>query len=199
MITTDDCSTYPEVLLKQYGETVLPARTGKAGRPRLPHKRWPAGSAYATVNKTYAKGTVTAVSRKLVHGTPEDLAVALDNSRSSKKINTSFVERQNGTDRCHNARKARKTYEFSKDLLVHVAVTWWVFVCYNFHHAHSSLRIKNVDGTFTHRTPAMAIGIERTALSVREILMAQVAGGAFAASTATLADFGRRRVPGGSP
>jgi len=189
---------YPEVLLNQYGETVVAPKTGKSDRPRLPYKRWPAGSAYATVNKTYTKGTVTAVSRKLVHGTPEDLAAALNNSRSSKKINTSFVERQNGTDRGYNSRKARDTYEFSKDILVHVAVTWWVFFCYNFHHLHRSLRIKNVDGTFTHRTPAMAIGIERTPLPVRKILMAQVVG-PVAASRATLVDFGRRRPVGLAP
>jgi len=67
LITTDDSSTYPEVLLKQYGETVVPSKTGKAGRPRLPHKRWPVGSVYATVNKTYAKGTVTVLTTAETH------------------------------------------------------------------------------------------------------------------------------------
>jgi hypothetical protein len=109
LITSDDCTTYAEVLLQQYGETVVPPRTGKPGRPRAPYKRWPAGSAYASVNKTYAKSTVTAVHRTLVHGTPEDLTAGLETSRSSATITTSFVERQNGTDRAYNARKARKT------------------------------------------------------------------------------------------
>ncbi len=83
MITSDDCTTYAEVLLQQYGETVVPPRTGKPGRPRAPYKRWPAGFAYASVNKTYAKSTVTAVHRTLVHGTPEDLTAGLERSRSS--------------------------------------------------------------------------------------------------------------------
>lgn len=198
MITTDDCSAYPEVLLNQYGETVVPPPTGKPGRPRKPYKRWPAGSVYATVNKTYAKGTVTAVERKLVYGTPQDLAAALGSSRSSAKINTSFVERQNGTDRTYNARKARKTYEFSKDLLVHVAVTWWVFFCYNFLHLHRSLRTRNADGTYLHRTPAMAIGIAQAPLSVSEFLMTQSVASS-SSSRSTLADFGRRHAPGPAP
>ena len=94
------------MLLEQYGETVAPPRTGKPGRPRKTYKQWPDNAAYATVNKTYRKGKVAAVDRKLVHGTEEDLAAALTASACSDKINTAFVERQNGTDRSYNARKA---------------------------------------------------------------------------------------------
>ncbi|MBW6457433.1 MAG: hypothetical protein K0A98_16245, partial [Trueperaceae bacterium] len=76
---------------------------GNPGRPRKPYKQWPDGAAYATVNKTYKKGRVSAVDRKLVYGTQEGLDSALANSASSDKVNTAFVERQNGTDRCYNA------------------------------------------------------------------------------------------------
>jgi hypothetical protein len=38
---------------------------------------------------------------------------ALKLSKVSNKINTAFVERQNGTDRGRNGRKTRKTYCFS--------------------------------------------------------------------------------------
>ena len=47
-------------------------------------------------------------------------------------MNTSFVERQNGTDRGRNARKARKTYRFSKDWQVHEAMTYLTLYSYNF-------------------------------------------------------------------
>ena len=97
--------------MEQYGETVVPPKSGKAGRPRKPFKRWPRGAVYATVNKTYARNTVVATERKLVYGTPRDLARALAASAQSSQINTAFIERHNGTDRNHNARKARKTYE----------------------------------------------------------------------------------------
>jgi len=176
----------------------VPPRTGKRGRPRKPFKRWPQGSAYATVNKTYGKGKVTAVGRKLVHGTEEDLSRALERSSASGKINTAFVERQNGTDRTYNARKARKTYEFSKDLLLHIAVSWWVMFCYNFHHLHRGLRQCLPDGTYLHRTPAMAIGLEAKPLTAADIVTTQVVGYT-ASSTPSLADLGQRHVSGPAP
>ena len=43
----------------------------------------------------------------------------------SKKVNTSYLERHNGTGRNRNGRKGRKTYCFSKDWDVHEAVTYF--------------------------------------------------------------------------
>lgn len=188
LTTTDDCSTYADALLEQYGETVVPEKTGARGRPRNPFKRWPEKAVYATVNKDYSKGTVTAVDRKLVHGTEEDLTRALESSSCSDKINTAFVERQNGTDRAYNARKARKTYQYSKDIFVHTAVTWWVMLCYNFHHLHAGLRQRRADGTYLHRTPAMSIGLASRPLTVWELLSTQVVG--FTPPTVSSADCG---------
>ena len=184
--------------MEQYGESVVPPRTGKPGRPRKPFKQWPAGAAYATVNKTYTKGKVSAVDRKLVYGTEQDLARALDASSCSDKVNTAFVERQNGTDRSYNARKARKTYEFSKNLILHAAVTWWVMLCYNFHHLHRGLRLRLAGGGYLHRTPAMAAGLAEQPLSVPAILGTQVVGFTPAAPVA-LADFGIPSAPGPAP
>ena len=45
----------------------------------------------------------------------------------SRTINTSFVERQHATDQGQNARKARRTYRFSKGLAPNKLVVW----CYN--------------------------------------------------------------------
>lgn len=164
------------MLLEQYGETLVPAKTGQRGRPRKPTKQWPRGAVYATVNKSYARGEVVATKRTLVHGTPEDLARALEHSGASNKINTAFIERHNGTDRNFNSRKVRKTYAFSKDLLVHAAISWWVLFCYNFHLLHRSLRQEPSKGLFLHRTPAMAIGLADRPLSIADILSTQVVG-----------------------
>ena len=197
-ITTDDCNTYPAVLLEEYGEAVVPPRTGRPGRPRKPLKRWPEGSAYATVNKAYRNGRVAEVKRKLVHGTQADLAQALQESSASDTINTSFVERQNGSDRGQNARKRRKTLEFSKDLALHIAVGLWVVFCYNFHHLHRGLMLQLSDDSFLHRTPAMALGIAEQPLSVAEILSTQIVG--FRPSfPATPADFRPRHAAGPAP
>jgi hypothetical protein len=57
---------------------------------------------------------------------------ALGLSRVSRAINTAFVERENATDRHRNARKARKTYRFSKDWRFHEAVTYLTLYVYNF-------------------------------------------------------------------
>jgi len=141
---------------------------------------------------------VAAVDRKLVHGTDKALSGALATSACSGKINTAFVERQNGTDRCYNARKARTTYEFSKDLLVHVAATWWVMFCYNFHHTNRGLRLKLADGTFVRRTPAMVAGLALAPLTISGILTSQLPGFT-PTSRPTLSDFGMRRPAGPAP
>ena len=96
LITTDDCSTYPQALLHHYGDTVVPPRTGRPGRPAGPYLKWPEGSVYATVNKTYKQGRVVGVQRDLVHGAPDELTRALEASPVSDKVNTSYVERQDG-------------------------------------------------------------------------------------------------------
>ena len=114
------------------------------------------------------------IERKLVHGTEEELARALEASSSSRTVNTAFVERHNGTDRTYNARKRRRTYEFSKDLAVHIAVTWWVVFCHNFHHFHRGLVRRLSDGSYLHRTPAMAIALTEAPLSVAEIICTSV-------------------------
>jgi hypothetical protein len=62
----------------------------------------------------------------------EHIAEGCGVRKVSKTINTSFVERHNGTDRNRNARKVRKTYRFSKDWQVHQAVTYFTIYTYNF-------------------------------------------------------------------
>jgi IS1 family transposase len=198
LITTDDCNSYAGPLMEQYGELVVPERTGRPGRPRRPFPQWPVGSAYATVNKVYRKGKVASVTRTLVHGTPEALQAALETSPVSTEINTAFIERQNGTDRNYNARKARKTYEFSKDLVFHLAVTCWVFFCYNFHHLHRGLRQRRPDGSYVQFTPAMAAGLAATPWTVAEIITTQVVGFT-PPPRATTADFGNFYVRGPAP
>jgi hypothetical protein len=176
MITTDDCRAYAEVLMNQYGETVVPEKTGRPGRPRKPYRQWPRGSTYATVKKTYQQGKVAEIRRERVFGTEEDLNAALKESPASSGINTAFMERQNGTDRTYNARKVRKTYEFSKDLVVHIAVSFFVMFCYNFHHLHRGLKLPLDQGGFCPRTPAMAKGLADRPWTMRQILTTPVVG-----------------------
>jgi hypothetical protein len=119
----------------------------------------PAGLAYATVHKTRVRGRVAKVEQRVVYGTTESVGSALARSASSRAVNTSFVERQNGTDRNRNARKARKSYCFSKDWSVHQAITFFTMYSYNFCWPVRTLRAKSEDGTWRPSTPAMAAGL----------------------------------------
>jgi hypothetical protein len=80
------------------------------------------------------------------------------------------VERQNGTDRHRNARKARKTYRFSKDWRYHEAVTYLTMYSYNFCWPVRTLRIKNEQGRWQQRSPAMAAGLTDHVWSISEWL-----------------------------
>ena len=73
-----------------------------------------------------------AVHRELVLGSQQAVDRALEASVCSRTINTSFVERQRATDQGQNARKARRTYRFSKDWRVHEAMTYFTLYRYNF-------------------------------------------------------------------
>ncbi|WP_197446375.1 hypothetical protein [Tautonia plasticadhaerens] len=170
LITTDEYAPYREAILGAYGEVVTPPRTGRPGRPRKPYRVPPGGLVYATVHKTRRRGRVVEVEMRTVFGTAEQVAGALARSAVSRSVNTSFVERQNGTDRNCNARKVRKTYCFSKDWEVHQAVTYFTLYSYNFCWPVRTLGVRGEDGRWRRRTPAMAAGLTDHVWSISEWL-----------------------------
>jgi len=120
LMTADEYGLYPKCILETYGKEVSPEPTGKPGRPKKPYKVAPPDLLFATVCKRRERGRVVKVEIRLVFGTREALQQALQESTVSKKVNVAFIERYNGTDRHLNARKARKTYEFSKKVADHI-------------------------------------------------------------------------------
>ena len=82
------------------------------------------------------------------------------------------MERWNGTQRHFNARKARKTYAFSKDLAFHVAATWLCVVAYNVRWQPRTLRerVQESPPRYRYRTPAMAAGLATEPWSLERIL-----------------------------
>lgn len=159
LITSDEYPAYPPAILSAYGTEVVPPRTGKPGRPRAPYKVAPPELRYATVHKTREKGRVVKVDFRVVFGTAVAVLAALAQSLVSQAINTAFIERQNGTDRNRNARKVRKSYCFSKNWDVHEAVTYFTMYSYNFCWPVRTLRVREADGHWRQRTPAMAAGL----------------------------------------
>jgi IS1 family transposase len=159
LITTDGYPAYETAILDAYGQTVTPPRTGKPGRPRAPYKIPPPGLTYAVVEKTREKGRVVKIATRVVFGTVAAVMIALGLSRVSRAINTAFVERQNGTDRHRNARKARRTYRFSKRWQHHEAVTYLSLYIYNFCWPVRTLAERDDRGPWRPRSPAMAAGL----------------------------------------
>jgi IS1 family transposase len=115
LITTDGYKVYEEAILEAFGTKRPSTRTGKRGRPKKPSYRPPKDLVYATVHKTRVKGRVKKIDYRTIFGTDEQVQAALKESKCSRKINTAFVERRNGTDRNRCSRKVRKSYCFSKD------------------------------------------------------------------------------------
>ena len=168
LMTSDEYSAYEGAILRAYGRTVTPPRTGRPGRPRKGRVVPRPGLRYAVVEKTRCKGRVVRVACRVVFGSEREVARALAESRVSRSINTAFVERQNGTDRHRNARKVRKTYRFSKDWRHHEAATYFSLFSYNFCWPVRTLRVRDASGSWRPRTPAMAAGLADHVWSIAE-------------------------------
>jgi len=159
LMTRDEYPAYKAAILNAYGTEVRPPHTGKPGRPQAPYKVAPPELHYATVHKTRKKGRVVKVDFRVIFGSVIAVLLALAQSVVSKAINTAFVERHNGTDRNRNARKGRKSYCFSKKWEVHEAVTYFTMYSYNFCWPVRTLRVRDTEGRWQPRTPAMAAGL----------------------------------------
>jgi IS1 family transposase len=160
LMTSDEYPAYQTAIEEVFSEPVPPPPGRRPGRPRIvPERRVSDEVVYATVHKHRENNRVVAVDQRQVLGTPGDLEEALGRSTASHRVNTSFVERHNGTDRGRNARKARKTYRFSKDWQVHEAMTYLTMYSYNFCWCVRTLRVKDEQGRWQERSPAMAAGL----------------------------------------
>jgi hypothetical protein len=169
LLTSDAYPAYATAIEEVYGEWVQPERKPGPGRPPNPRLELPCGLVYATVQKRREKGRVVEVIKSVVFGALCLLDCWLRRSGVSNTINTSFVERNNATDRRQNGRKQRKTYCFSRSKRMHDCATYFVSYSYNFCWPVRTLRVKE-DGAWRPRTPAMAAGLTDHVWSLREWL-----------------------------
>jgi len=114
LFTSDQLDQYKQALLQVYGHTILPPRKPGPGRPSGPRLVPPEELLYAQVVKQYKNNRLAGITRKVVFGDPQKVQDIIQRSEVSRTINTSFVERNNGTIRHIDARCTRKTYRFSK-------------------------------------------------------------------------------------
>jgi hypothetical protein len=177
LITTDEYAAYFTVIVSTWGVRkedleMTEEEKAKYGWDEMPAVYFPVEIAYATVHKEREQGRVVRVNQRVVYGTPDQVVAAVQAGSTAKTINTSYIERWNGTQRHFNARKARKVYTFSKDFAVHVAVTWLVVTFYNFCWTPRTLREKvQVDPPrYQQRTPAMVAGLTEEVWTLEQVL-----------------------------
>jgi hypothetical protein len=168
LMTSDDYLAYETAILQAYGPEVVTTPTGRPSRRMASAKVPPPGLTYATVQERREKGRVVEIITRVVFGTLATVQAALAKSKVSRRVNVSFLERQNATDRHHNARKVRKTYTFSKDWRVHEAMTYFTTYSYNFCWPVRTLNERDEGGSWWRRTPAMAAGLADHVWTMRE-------------------------------
>jgi IS1 family transposase len=168
LMTSDDYPAYKTAIEHVYGAAVATTPSGRASRRMVPAKEVPPGLTYATVEKRKRRGRVVEILVHLIFGTMAALARALWLSKVSRRVNVSFLERYNATDRHRNARKVRKTYTFSKDWRVHESMTYFTIYSYNFCWAVRTLNERDEQGRVRQRSPAMAAGLADHVWTMRE-------------------------------
>ena len=135
-IFTDAYEGYEAAILDAFGRRYPAPHYGAAGRPRHPIQRWPQGLAYGQVKKHYKGHGVERVAVQALYGKARlQHVLAL---LGYKQMNTSVIERHNGTSRLRNQRKVRKTLAFSKATRYHRWMSWLSVGLYNFCRGHSS-------------------------------------------------------------
>lgn len=182
--TSDQLPAYDDALLHTYGVRYQPERKGMRGRYPLPRLVPTEDLLYAQVVKVRENGRVTQVKTKVIFGKPEAIAVQLANSSVSDTINTSFVERDNLSQRQSNRRLTRRTNGFSKEIIWFEKQLWLSMAYYHFVLPHHSLRQRletpeptRATGTpkkWKPITPAMAAGLTDHVWTTTELLSYRV-------------------------
>lgn len=168
-IFTEAYASDESAILEVFGR-----RYPQQGRHAKALIRWPQGLAYGQVKKIYKGNRVERVEVRAVRGKARLMHVLY--LPGYKYMNTSAVERHNGTSRLRNQRKVRKTLAFSKAKRYHGWMSWLSVGLYNCCRPHRSLKIKH-ETRLTPRSPALAAGLTDHIWSTREWLLQPVLGG----------------------
>lgn len=167
LFSSDQLNQYTSALLQVYGKKALPARKPGPGRPPKPRLVPPEELLYVQVVKQYKKYRVVKISRNVVFGDPKKVDEILSSSLVSRNINTSYVERGNGTIRHVNSRCNRKTFRFSKCKENHARQLKLSLAYYHLCRPHKTLTKRN-NGEPT--TPFMAAGLTNHVWTMGELL-----------------------------
>ena len=166
LFSSDQLDHYAHALLQVYGKLVQPRR--KPGPGRHPHPRLvpPKDLLYVHVVKQYKQYKVVEVTRKVIFGDPARVDKILAASEVSRKINTSYVERNNGIVRHMDSRCVRKSLRFSKSMENHKLQLALTIAYYHFCKPHRTLTKRHGKST----TPFMAANLTDHVWSMSDLL-----------------------------
>lgn len=170
LICVDGLKSYPKSIIKAFREKVK----DKPG-PGAPRKEvWPELH-IGVVVKRMEKRRLKEVIHRIAHGTEEMVYYLLKSSKGGKVINTSFIERLNGTFRERLASLTRKCRHAASKVETLHAGMYLIGSTYNFCIPHQHLsQALDLGGFGFPCTPAMASGLTDHVWSVKELLTFKV-------------------------
>jgi hypothetical protein len=151
LMLIDNHLPYPSALLQAFGEVLHRRRKRRRGRRKAPGLKPPPGLLAGVVHKVRdGSGKVVKVRAKALFGRLKAIKARVAELGIGTTVNTSHLERLNGTVRCQQARLARRPRCASRDGRRLQWSLWLWRDLYNWVRVHGSL---------AGRTPAMAIGL----------------------------------------
>ena len=151
LLLLDDHLPYPAAILKVFGQVNHRRRRKGRGRKRHPKLKPPPNLQVGVVKKLRdQRGNRLRVSTKALFGSKKAIERRIRKLGIGQKINTSHLERLNGTIRGQQARLARRSRNVSR-LAEMLQYSLWLWRdLYNWTRVHYSL---------LDLTPAMALGL----------------------------------------
>ena len=159
LMLVDNHLPYPSALLQVFGEALHRRRTRRHGRRKNAGLKPPAGMLAGVVHKVRdASGDVVKVRGRALFGRLKAIKARAVALVIGTTVNTSHLERLNGTPRCQQARRPRCVSRDGRRLQWSLGL--WRDL-YNWARAHGSLE---------GRTPAMTAGLSERVWSVLEYI-----------------------------
>src|SRR3989441_2971803 len=172
LICTDGWAAYPGSIKRAFREKVK--RTAGRGRAQL--EIW-SGLHIGTVIKHTVGKRLTGVVRQMSHGMLEAAMRLLQRSGGGQMLNTSYIERFNGTMRERLATLTRKCRHAAQRLQALETGMYLIGSTYNFCCFHQALstRATGEAQKLLRQTPAMASGLTDHLWSISEVLRYKIA------------------------
>jgi hypothetical protein len=163
LILIDDHLPYPRALLTVFGDIKHRRRRNGRGRLKYPSLKPPADLQAGIVKKIRdSRGHLLKVSTKALFGTKKEIERRIQKLGIGQKINTSHMERLNGTIRGQQARLIRRTRAGSHlEKMLQYSIWLWRDL-YNWTSVHYSL---------LDNTPAMALSLADEVWSVLKYIL----------------------------